>query len=86
METTVGAGAVLGIWVDNPPSVLIRTEFTPPKVGGGGGGTDIGAIRASSGNDGQEVRVLQFKNAKNLSCNLALNNPCHSITALDRRD
>ena len=48
METAVWAGAVLGIWVDNSPSVLIRTEFTPPIVGGSGGGTDIGAIRASS--------------------------------------
>ena len=48
MEAVVWADAVLGIWVDNSPSVLIRTELTPPIVGGSGGGTDIGAIRASS--------------------------------------
>ena len=48
MEAAVWAGVVLGIRVDNSPSILIRTKFTPPIVGGSGGGMDIGAIRASS--------------------------------------
>ena len=58
MEAAVGAGMILGVGMNDSSFVFIRTEITMPKIGGVGGGADIGAVGASGRNDGQRVMDL----------------------------
>ena len=54
----VWASTVFGVWVDDSSVVSIRTEITPPEIGGGRGSVDVGVIGASGRNNGPEIWVL----------------------------